>query len=77
MAGSFVVERLLYPDLSIESRGTVILREFGPIRNENAAFFGFFRRNVGPAMLAGIVALNVKILAFQGLAIELFLSDRK
>ena len=48
MAGSFVVERLLYPDLSIESRGRAILREFGPIRNENAAFFGFFRDDVGP-----------------------------
>ena len=48
LAGSFAVDSLLYPDLSIESRGTVILREFGPIRNENAAFFWFFRRNVGP-----------------------------
>jgi len=50
LAGSFVVEIPLYPDLSIESRGTVILREFGLIRNENAAFFGFFRRNVGPGV---------------------------
>jgi len=41
LAGSFVVEIPLYPDLSIESRGTVILREFGLIRNENAAFLGF------------------------------------
>ena len=47
LAGSFVAESLLYPDLSIESRGTVSLREFGPIRNENAAFFGFFSSNVG------------------------------
>ena len=42
LAGSFVVESLLYPDLSIESRGMAILREFGPIRNENAAFFWVF-----------------------------------
>jgi len=47
LAGSFVVEIPLYPDLSIESRGIAILREFGLIRNENAAFFGFFRGNVG------------------------------
>jgi len=39
--GLIVVEIPLYPDLSIESRGIEILREFGPIRNENAAFFGF------------------------------------
>jgi len=47
LAGLFVVEIPLYPDLSIESRGMAILREFGPIRNENAAFFGFFRGNIG------------------------------
>jgi len=47
LAGLFIVEIPLYPDLSIESRGTAILREFGPIRNENAAFFGFLRGNVG------------------------------
>jgi len=41
-------ETPLYPDFSIESRGTRIVREISGMRNGNAAFLVFFQEKYLP-----------------------------